>query len=78
MTTSRNGEATLALDEPTLQAVRTRRVWKRQEDTAWPSDREFPTGRDSPPVNGIPSWLGGVPRGVVKIEPRPQTTRSKS
>lgn len=45
----------------------TRRVWKGQEDTAWQNGREFPTGCAYPPVNGIPSWLGGVTRSVVKI-----------
>ena len=48
----------------------TRRVWKGQEDEGWQT-KEFPTGRAYPPVNGIPSWLGGATNGVKLL---PQET----
>lgn len=49
-----------------------RRVWQRKEDEKWKEGREFPTGRVYPPVNGIPTSLGGITRGVEVLPPEPQ------
>ncbi len=46
-----------------------RRIWQRKEDEKWKEGREFPTGRCYPPVNGIPTSLGGITRGVEVLPP---------
>jgi hypothetical protein len=50
----------------------TRRVWQGKEDDKWRTGKEFPTGRCYPPVNGLPSWLGGVTDHVKLLPPEPQ------
>jgi hypothetical protein len=52
-----------------------RRVWRGQECSPEEIALQFLGGRAYPPVNGIPTWLGGVTRGVEKIESNPQTQR---
>jgi len=46
-----------------------RRIWQRKEDEKWKDGREFPTGRCYPPVNGIPTSLGGITKGVEVLPP---------
>ncbi len=48
-----------------------RRVWRNNEDTGWQNGKEFPTGYAYPPVNGIPTSLGSITRGVERMPDEP-------
>ena len=55
---------------PDRYAIRIeRRLWRGQECSPEEIALQFLGSRAYPPVNGIPTWLGGVTRGVEKIQP---------